>query len=74
MKTVYVVLYQDLWLKTCKVSQQGYKTLEEAQTFCKNSLGVPEHPNNPALYQQFCGHVFGNGATQEKYTIVEVTI
>ena len=70
---VYVILYQDLWLNTCKVSQEGYKRLCDAQAFCKNRLGMYEHPNNPALYQQG-EHVFGNGATKEKYTIVEVTI
>ena len=71
---VYVVLYQDLWLNTCKVSQEGYKRLQDAQEFCRNRLGVHEHPNNPALYQQMGGHVFGNGVTKEKYTIVEVTV
>ena len=74
MKKVYVILYQDLWLKTCKVSQEGYKTLEEAQAFCKQQLGALEHPNNPALYQQMGGYIYGNGVTQEKYTIVEVTV
>ena len=70
---VYVVLYQDLWLNTAKVSQQGYKNLQDAQAFCMNQLGVREHPNNPALYQKG-EYVFGNSVTKDKYTIVEVTV
>lgn len=64
MKKVYIILYQDLWLKTCKVSQEGYKTLEEAQAFCNSRLGVK--PKNDYEYYTI--------ATQEKYTIVEVTV
>ena len=70
---VYVVLYQDLWLNTCKVSQEGYKRLCDAQAFCKNRLGMYEHPNNPALHQE-SEYIFSNGVTKERYTIVEVTV
>lgn len=71
---VYVVLYQDSWLNTCKVSQEGYKRLQDAQAFCKKQLGALEQPTNPALYQQMCGYIYGNSVTKEKYTIVEVTV
>ena len=74
---VFVILYQDLWLNTCKVSQEGYTTLEQAQRFCKERLGIVPEKSNPAIYisQSPDGkYVFGNGVTQEKYTIVEVTI
>lgn len=70
---VYVILYQDLWLNTSKVSQEGYKRLCDAQAFCKNRLGMYEHPNNPALHQE-SEYIFSNGVTKERYTIVEVTI
>lgn len=70
---VYVILYQDLWLNTCKVSQEGYKTLAEAQEFCKDRLGMHVYPNNPAFYGDDTW-TFGNGVTKQKYTIVEVTI
>lgn len=69
----YVILYHDAWLNSHKVSQQAYKTLPEAQHFCRDRLGMDEHPNNPAL----CGdrvYTFGNGVTKQYYTIVEVTI
>ena len=61
---VYVVLYQDLWLKTCKVSQEGYKTLEEAQAFCESRLGTCKKSD----------YVYDTGITSTSYTIVEVTI
>ena len=69
----YVILYHDAWLNTHKVSQKAYKTLAEAQEFCRNRLGMNEHPDNPAL----CGnrvYTFGNGVMKEYYTIVEVVI
>lgn len=76
---VYVILYQDLWLNTCKVSQEGYKTLSEAQAFCEKRLGMDVKPNNPAVRvvvsdNQFVYREYSNGVTKEKYTIVEVTI
>ena len=76
---VYVILYQDLQLNTCKVSQEGYKTLSEAQTFCKKRLGMDVNPENPAIQitsfdNQFVYRERSNGATKEKYTIVEVTV
>ena len=61
---VYVVLYQDLWLKACKVSQEGYRTLKEAQAFCLGRVGIKQKND----------YEFYTIATQEKYTIVEVTI
>lgn len=60
---IYVVLYQDLWLKSCKVSQEGYRTLKEAQAFCLGRTGI-EQKNDHEFYT----------ATKEKYTIVEVAI
>ena len=73
---VYVILYQDLWLQTCKVSQEGYKTLFEAQEFCRARLGVDDYPDNLALYSRGDdgGWVFGNSATKQQYTIVEVAV
>ena len=71
---VYVILYQDLWLNTCKVSQEGYKTLSEAQTFCEQRLGMDVKPNNPAVFVSDNRYVYSNGVTKEKYTIVEVTV
>lgn len=73
---VYVVLYQDFWLNTCKVSQEGYKTLSEAQTFCEKRLGMDVKPSKPAIYVEGIGtkFIYGNGVTKEKYTIVEVTV
>ena len=71
---MYVVLHQDLWLNTSKVSQEGYTRLCDAQAFCKNRLGMYEHPNDPALHQSESGYVFSNGVTKDKYTIVEVTV
>ena len=72
----YVVLYQDLWLNSCKVSQEGYKTLSEAQTFCEKRLGIDVKPDNTAICIEDLGNrfVYGNIATKEKYTIVEVTV
>lgn len=64
MRKVYIILYQDLWLKTCRVSQEGYKTLKEAQAYCISRIGVKA--KNDYEYYTI--------ATQEKYTIVEVTI
>ena len=46
---VYVVLYQDLWLNTCKVSQEGYKKLSEAIDFCKGRLGVQSWADLPSI-------------------------
>ena len=73
---VCVILYQDLRLTTCKVSQKGYKTLFEAQGFCRARLGLDDLPDNPALYSRGDdgGWVFGNSATKQQYTIVEVTV
>lgn len=73
---VFVVLYQDLWLNTSKVSQEGYKTLEDAQRYCITALGMDTHPNNPVFYRGGANnqYVFGNGVTKQKLTIVEVTI
>ena len=71
---VYVILYQDLWLNTCKVFQEGYKTLSEAQTFCEKRLGMDVKPGNPAIFVSDNRHVFSNGVTKDKYTIVEVTV
>ena len=73
---VYVVLYQDLWLNTSKVSQEGYKTLEEAQTYCKVALGMDTSPDNPAFYRRGADnqYVFGNSVTKQRLTIVEVTV
>ena len=69
----YVVLYQDLWLNSSKVSQEGYQYLWQAQKFCKSQLKWDEYPDNPALYERN-GHVYGNSITKQKYTIVEVTV
>ena len=69
----YVILYYDAWLNTHKVLQQAYKTLVEAQEFCKDRLGMNTYPSNPAI----CGdrvYTFGNGATKQYYVIVEVSI
>ena len=73
---VYVVLYQDLWLNTCKVSQEGYKTLYEAQTFCEKRLSMAVNPENPDIYVEGTGDkfIYGNSVTEEKYTVVEVTV
>ena len=71
---VYVILYQDLWLNTCKVSQEGYKTLSEAQSFCEKRLGMDIKPENPAIFVSDNQHVYSNGVTKDKYTIVEVTV
>lgn len=73
---VYVVLYQDLWLNTAKVSQQGYKTLAEAQRYCEAALGMEAAPNNPAFYRSGANnqYVFGNSVTKQKLTIVEVAV
>lgn len=73
---VYVILYQDLWLNTCKVSQEGYKTLSEAQAFCEKRLGMDVKPENPAIFVEVTGgrYIYSNGVTKEKYTIVEVTV
>lgn len=73
---VYVILYKDFRLNTCRVSQEGYKTLSEAQTFCEKRLGIDVSSKNPAIYIEDDGDkfVYGNIATKEKYTIVEVTI
>ena len=73
---VYVILYQDLWLNTCKVSQEGYRTLSEAQTFCEKRLGMDVNPENPAIFVEGTSDkfIYGNGVTKEKYTIVEVTV
>ena len=72
---VYVILYEDLWLNNCKVSQKGYKTLKEAQQFCRQRVGLDVNPNNPAVTVMGPGedYVFINGVTKQKYTIVEVT-
>lgn len=73
---VYVILHQDLWLNTCKVSQEGYKTLSEAQAFCEKRLGMDVKPNNPAICVANIGgkFVYSNGVTKDEYTIVEVTV
>ena len=73
---IYVVLYQDLWLNTCKVSQEGYKTLSEAQTFCEKRLGIDVKPDNPDIYIEDLGNrfVYSNISTKSKFTIVEVTV
>lgn len=73
---VYVILYQDLWLNTCKVSQEGYKTLSEAQTFCEKRLGMDVNPENPAIFVEGTGNkfIYSNAVTKDKYTIVEVTV
>lgn len=75
--TVYVVLYQDLRLNTCKVSQEGYKKLSEAVDFCKSRMGVQSWADLLAIYSSQSSEgkwVFGNSATKQQYTIVEVTI
>ena len=73
---VYVVLYQDLWLNTCKVSQEGYRTLSEAQAFCEKRLGMDVKPENPAIFVEGTGgrYIYSNGVTKDKYTIVEVAV
>lgn len=73
---VCVVLYQNLRLNTCKVSQEGYKALAEAQTFCEKRLGMDVNPENPAIYVEGTGDkfIYGNSVTKEKYTVVEVTV
>lgn len=73
---MYVILYQDLWLNSAKVSQEGYKTLAEAQAYCRASLGMDSQPNNPAFYQGGANnqYVFGNSVTKQQLTIVEVTV
>ena len=72
---VYVILYQDLQLNTCKVSQEGYKTLSEAQTFCEKRLSMDVNPAHVVVSDnQFVYREYSNGVTKEKYTIVEVTV
>lgn len=61
---IHVVLYQNLWLEVCKVSQEGYRTLKEAQAFCLGRVGIKQRND----------YEFYNIATQENYTIVEVTV
>ena len=61
---IYVVLYQNLWLEVCKVSQEGYRTLTEAQAFCLGRVDIKQRND----------YEFYNIATQENYTIVEVSI
>ena len=73
---VYVILYQDLCLNSCKVSQEGYKTLSEAQAFCEKRLGMDVNPENPAIFVEGTGDkfIYSNAFTAEKFTIVEVTV
>lgn len=73
---IYVVLYQDLWLETCKVSQEAYKTLQEARMFCEMRLGIYLQPSNPAIYikNEDNRFVYGNSVTKQQFTIVEVTV
>ena len=63
---VYVILYRDLWLKTCKVSQEGFKNLSEAQKFCLERVG-----DNGVKHSEY---KFQTLVTQELYEIVEVII
>ena len=72
---VYVILYQDC-LNSCKVSQEGYKTLSEAQAFCEKRLGMDVDPENPAIFVEGTGDkfIYSNAVTAEKFTIVEVTV
>ena len=72
---VYVILYQD-WLNSCKVSQEGYKTLSEAQAFCEKRLGMDVRPDNSAIFVEDTGDkfIYSNAFTAEKFTIVEVSI
>lgn len=71
---VYVILYEDLRLNNCKVSQKGYKTLREARQFCRQRVGLDVRPDNPAVAVMDPGedYVFINGITSQKYTIAEV--
>ena len=65
---VYVVLVDDYSPEgrgTSKVSQQGYRTLEEAQSFCRSRSA--EHVSSFRT-----GFVFWADAT--RYEIVEVTV
>ena len=73
---VYVILCEDLWLQTYKVSQEGYNTLAEAQAFCRDRVGIKEDSHNPAAYEFRTGPqwVYVNSVTKQKYIIVEVTI
>ena len=73
---LYVVLYEDLWLGTAKVSQEGYKTLKEAQQFCRQRVGLDTNPQNLAVTVMGPGDdwVFIQGVTKQKYTIVEVSV
>lgn len=73
---VYVILYEDLWLNTAKVSQEGYRTLSKAQKYCETSLGMDIHPENPAFYRGGANnqYVFGNSVTKQRLTIVEVSV
>ena len=73
---VYVILCEDLWLNTYKVSQEGYKTLEDARAFCRERVGLTSDGTNPAAHA-FCTEnhwVYANSVTKDKYTIVEVTV
>ena len=73
---VYVILCEDLWLNTYKVSQEGYKTLEDARVFCRERVGLTSDGTNPAAHA-FCTEnhwVYANSVTKDKYTIVEVTV
>lgn len=65
---VYVVLVDDYSPEghgTSKVSQQGYRTLEEAQSFCRSRSA--EHVSS---FRN--GFLFWADAT--RYEIVEVTV
>lgn len=64
--TVYVILYEDLWLNTSKVSQEAYSSLAEAQAFCEERVG----PNGTVINE----HVYFTATTKQQYTIVEVTV
>lgn len=73
---LYVILYEDLWLNTAKVSQEGYKTLKEAQAYCRKCVGLDTHPHNLAVTVMGPGDdwVFIQNVTKQRYTIVEVSV
>lgn len=66
----YVVMCEDLTLDTNKVSQEGYRTLEEAQQFCKERTMEPEG----GQYELNDSWVWGNWATSYRYVITLVRV
>ena len=64
---LYVILVQDYGPRSVlpKVSQQGYRTLEEAQEFCRS---------RSAKQVTRCGNGYVYWCDEARYEIVEVTV